>query len=100
MGDVYRANDSVLGRIVAVKVLAEPFAADDAARQRFAREARAAARVSDDPGIVTIYDVGETAERPYIVMEYIDGCSLEQRLHDDGAQAPADVLRWLGQAAG
>ena len=98
MGDVYRATDSTLGRVVAVKLLAEPFVADDTARRRFAREARAAARVSGDPNIVTIYDVGETGERPYIVMEYIDGGSLEQRLHEEGAQAPADALRWLEQA--
>jgi serine/threonine-protein kinase len=98
MGDVYRATDATLGRVVAVKLLAEPFVADDTARQRFAREARAAARVSGDPSIVTIYDVGETNERPYIVMEYVDGSSLEQRLHEEGAQAPANVLRWLEQA--
>ena len=98
MGDVYRATDATLGRVVAVKLLAEPFVADDTARRRFSREARAAARVSGDPGIVTIYDVGETDGRPYIVMEYVDGSSLEQRLHDEGAQAPADVLRWLEQA--
>ena len=98
MGDVYRATDATLGRVVAVKLLAEPFVADDTARRRFAREARAAARVSGDPSIVTIYDIGETSERPYIVMEYVDGSSLEQRLHDEGAQTPADVLRWLEQA--
>src|SRR6266536_1855029 len=99
MGDVYRATDATLGRVVAVKVLAEPFAADESARRRFAREARAAARVSGDPGIVAIFDVGESNERPYIVMEYVDGSSLEQRLHDEGAQALADALRWLEQAA-
>jgi eukaryotic-like serine/threonine-protein kinase len=98
MGDVYRATDATLGRVVAVKLLAEPFVADDTARRRFAREARAAARVSGDPSIVTIYDVGETGERPYIVMEYVDGSSLEQRLHEEGAQPPADVVRWLEQA--
>ena len=99
MGDVYRATDATLGRIVAVKVLAEPLAADDPARRRFAREARAAARVSDDPGIVTIYDVGESADRPYIVMEYVDGTSLEQRLREQGPQTAANSLLWLEQAA-
>ena len=98
MGDVYRATDAILGRVVAVKLLAEPFVSDEASRRRFAREARAAARVSGDPGIVTIYDVGE-AERPYIVMEYVDGSSLEQRLYKEGSQAPADAMRWLEQAA-
>jgi tRNA A-37 threonylcarbamoyl transferase component Bud32/tetratricopeptide (TPR) repeat protein len=98
MGEIYRATDSTLGRVVVLKVLAEPFAADEQSRQRFAREARAAARVSDEPNIVTIYDVGDWAGRPFIVMEYIDGGSLEQRVLADGRQDPADVLRWLEQA--
>ena len=96
MGDIFRATDTTLDRLVAVKLLAEPYVADDSARRRFAREARAAARVSDEPNIVTIYDVGGTEERPYIVMEFIDGMSLEQRLRE-GRVAPADALRWLEQ---
>jgi tetratricopeptide (TPR) repeat protein len=99
MGDVYRAIDSALGRTVAVKVLAEPFAGDEPARQRFAREARAAARVSGDPNIVTIYDVGESGDRPFIVMEYVDGSSLEQRLAEDGPPTPVDLLPVLEGAA-
>jgi eukaryotic-like serine/threonine-protein kinase len=98
MGDIYRATDSTLGRVVAVKVLAEPYVEDEAARKRFAREARAAARLSGDPNIVTIYDVGEAAERPYIVMEYMGGGSLEQRLAN-GKQPPAQAVRWLEQVA-
>src|SRR5436190_10210937 len=78
MGDIYRATDSMLGRTVAIKVLAEPFVADEHSRRRFAREARAAARVSEEPSIVTIYDVGDSGGRPFIVMEYVDGSSLEQ----------------------
>src|SRR4051794_10464632 len=97
MGSVYRAMDTTLDRVVAVKLLAEPYVADDAARRRFAREARAAARVSSDPNIVTIFDVGDAGERPYIVMEYIDGVSLEERLRS-GRQRPSDALRWLEQA--
>jgi tRNA A-37 threonylcarbamoyl transferase component Bud32 len=98
MGDIYRATDSTLGRVVAVKVLAEPYVEDEAARKRFAREAHAAARLSGDPNIVTIYDVGEAAERPYIVMEYMSGGSLEQRLAS-GMQPPAQAVRWLEQVA-
>src|SRR6185503_4595568 len=82
---------------VAGKRLAEPYVADDSARRRFAREARAAARVSSDPNIVTIFDVGDAGGRPYIVMEHIDGTSLEERLRS-GPQKPADALRWLEQA--
>jgi serine/threonine-protein kinase len=97
MGDIYRATDTTLDRLVAVKLLAEPYVADDSARRRFAREGRAAARVSGDPNIVTIYDVGDSGDRPYIVMEYIEGMSLEERLRS-GRQAPADALHWLEQA--
>jgi hypothetical protein len=98
MGDIYRATDSTLDRVVAVTVLAEPYVEDGPARKRFAREARAAARLSGDPSIVTIYDVGEAAERPYIVMEYMGGGSLEPRLAN-GAQPPAQAVRWLEQVA-
>ena len=97
MGNVYRATDTTLDRVVAVKLLAEPYVADDAARRRFAREARAAARVSGDANIVTIFDVGDSGGRPYIVMEYIAGASLEERLRS-GRQKPSDALRWLEQA--
>ena len=97
MGNVYRATDTTLDRVVAVKLLAEPYVADDAARRRFAREARAAARVSGDANIVTIFDVGDAGGRPYIVMEYIAGASLEERLRS-GRQKPSDAVRWLEQA--
>jgi serine/threonine-protein kinase len=97
MGDIFRATDTTLDRPVAVKLLAEPYVNDDSARRRFAREASAAARVSGEPNIVTIFDVGGSDERPYIVMEYVDGQSLEERLRE-GRVPPADALRWLEQA--
>src|ERR671927_1481051 len=99
MGEIYRATDSTLGRAVAVKVLAERYARDEAIRTRFTREALAAARLSGEPNIVTIFDVGEHAERPFIVMEYLSGGSLEDRVRRDGAQSPAQALEWLEQAA-
>jgi serine/threonine protein kinase len=99
MGEVYRATDATLGRAVAVKLLAERYSRDDAVRQRFTREALAAARLSGEPYIVTIFDVGEHAERPFIVMEYLSGGSLEQRVRRDGAQEPGQALEWLEQAA-
>jgi eukaryotic-like serine/threonine-protein kinase len=98
MGDIYRATDSVLGRDVAIKVLAERYSEDDAVRQRFTREALAAARLSGEPNIVTIFDVGEHAGRPYIVMEYLGGGSLDEVLRQGGAQSPQRVFTWLEQA--
>jgi serine/threonine protein kinase len=98
MGDVYRATDTVLGRTVAVKVLADRYAGDSDIRQRFKNEGLAAARLSGAPSTVTIFDVGETDEQPFIVMEFLEGGSLEQRLKA-GRPKTADVLRWLDQAA-
>jgi serine/threonine protein kinase len=99
MGEIYAATDELLGREVAVKVLAERYAADEGIRQRFKREALAAARLSGEPGAVTIFDVGEWQERPFIVMEYLTGGSLEDWLRREGAQPPARALEWLEQAA-
>ena len=88
-GDIYRATDATLGRSVAIKVLGTRYAADEAMRRRFTREALAAARLSGEPNTVTIYDVGECHERPYLVMEYLSGGSLADLLRREGAQ-PAD----------
>ena len=100
MADVYLATDELLGRHVAVKVLADRYAWDEEIRKRFTREALAAARLSGEPGVLTIFDVGEWSARPYIVMEHLSGGSLEDRLrrsrpHRDRSQ----VLRWLEEAA-
>lgn len=99
MGEIFRATDTTLGRAVAVKVLAEGYAQDPSVRERFTREALAVARLSGNPNIVTIYDVGEHRERPFIVMEYLPGGSLEQKLRAEGAQTPRQSLEWLEQAA-
>ena len=99
MGEVYRAEDAHLARIVAVKLLAGRFADNEAIRGRFTREALAVARLSHAPSTVTIFDVGEHGGRPYIVMEYLPGGSLADRLERDGAQPVGRVLEWLGQAA-
>ena len=99
MGEVYRAQDSVLGRTVAIKVLAEHYADDEGIRRRFTREALAAARLSNAPSTVTIFDVGEHLGRPYIVMEYLPGGSLADRLTAEGAQPPGRALAWLAQTA-
>jgi serine/threonine protein kinase len=100
MGEIFRATDTSLGRAVAVKVLDQRHAQDASVRERFTREALAVARLSGNPHIVTIYDVGEWQERPFIVMEYLPGGSLEQKLRAEGAQPTRRVLDWLEQAAG
>jgi eukaryotic-like serine/threonine-protein kinase len=99
MGDIYRATDSLLGRTVAVKVLADRYAQDEAVRERFTREALAAARLSGEPNTVTVFDVGEHGGRPYIVMEHLSGGSLDDVLRETGPQAPERAFRWLEQAA-
>ena len=99
MGDIYRARDSVLGRDVAVKILAERYAQDESVRQRFTREALAAARLSGQPNTVTIFDVGEHEGWPYIVMEYLAGGSLDDVLREQRVQSPQRVFTWLEQAA-
>ena len=98
MGDILLATDTVLDRQVVIKLLAERFAEDESIRTRFTREALAAARLSSAPNTVTIYDVGEAEGRPFIVMEYLPGGSLEERLRQ-GPVEPSQVVEWLGQAA-
>jgi serine/threonine-protein kinase len=99
MGDIYRALDETLGRAVAIKLLAERYSDDASVRSRFTREALAAARLSGEPNTVTIFDVGEWNDRPFIVMEYLGGGSLEDRLRAGGAEEPNQAVRWLEQAA-
>ena len=97
MGEVYRATDTVLGRTVAVKLLSYRHAAEPEAHARFRREALAAARVSASKHVVTLYDVGEHEGRPLIVMEYVEGGSVHERLRA-GTVTRELALRWLEQA--
>ena len=76
MGSLYLARDPVIDRLVVIKFLKEGFD-DAAARERFAREARAAGRLHH-PNIVTVFDVGEHEDRPFIAMEYVSGETLAQ----------------------
>jgi len=79
MADVYRAHDKLLDRFVAVKVLRSQFANDEQFVTRFRREAQAAARLSHH-NIVNMYDVGKDQDVHYIVMEYISGETLKERI--------------------
>jgi len=75
MGEIFRARDEKLDRVVAVKASSPRLIGDQAARKRFYREARAAAALNH-PFICTVHEVVEEGGQPYIVMEYVDGESL------------------------
>jgi hypothetical protein len=91
-GVVLRASDTKLSRVVALKVLAASLAASGTARQRFAREARAAAAVRDEH-VIAIHAVRDDAPVPYLVMEFIDGCNLEALLRKGGPPEVKEILR-------
>ena len=93
MGEVYRAEDTRLGRDVAVKVLPAAWAADAQRRLRFEREARAVAALNH-PNICTIHDVGHDQGLDFLVMELVDGDSLATRL----AKGPLPLDQAIGHA--
>jgi len=92
MGVVLRAFDETLQRVVAIKVLAPHLAANGAARKRFVREARATAAVSHDH-VVTIHAVEDKGPVPYLVMPFVAGESLQNKLERTGPLGVAEVLR-------
>lgn len=92
MGVVFKAFDTELNRVVAIKLLAPYLAARGSARKRFAREARAAAGVRDDH-VVPIFNVESEHEPPFLVMQYVAGGSLQEKLDRDGPLEVAEVLR-------
>src|ERR1700691_4437237 len=79
MGEVYRARDARLGRVVAIKILPPAFSADSDRLQRFEREARSASALNH-PNIVTIYELGQDGSTHYIAMELIEGKTLRELL--------------------
>ncbi len=91
MATVYLAQDRMLDRPVALKVLAVHLAQDEESRQRFLREARLAARLVH-PNVVQVYDVGEDERGPFIVMEYVDGETLADALARRGRLPPSEVV--------
>jgi hypothetical protein len=98
MASVYRGTDRVLGRTVAVKVLADRFAGDDKFVTRFRREAQAAAGLNH-PNVVSVFDTGDDAEAHYIVMEFVEGDTLADVLRREGKLAPGRAVAIADDAA-
>ena len=100
MADVYRAHDKLLDRSVAVKILHPQFSNDAEFIEKFHREAQGAAKLSH-PNIVNIYDVGEEAGSHYIVMEYVAGDTLKNKIQQQGHLSVAeslDIARQIAEA--
>ncbi len=98
MGVVYKASDTQLKRPVALKVVNKALSDSDEFRQRFLREAQAAARITH-PNIVGVYDAcANPNEQAYIAMEYVEGMSLGSLIHKKGRLKPLDAIALAGQA--
>src|SRR5216684_6796309 len=97
MGEVYRAKDARLDRIVALKVLPASFSADHDRMQRFAQEARAAAALNH-PNILSIFDIGDDHGSPYVVSELLEGETLRERLRS-GALSSRKAIDYALQVA-
>jgi eukaryotic-like serine/threonine-protein kinase len=97
MSVVQLAHDEVLDRPVALKLLSDPPGRDEELRNRFLREGRLAAKLSH-PNVVAVYDTGVEDEQPYIVMEYVEGCTLADEVHRRGPLPPAEVTGLGAQA--
>lgn len=92
MADVYKAQDKLLDRAVAVKILHQQYANDAEFVEKFRREATAAAKLAH-PNIVNIYDVGEDGGSQYIVMEYVSGPTLKEVIQQKGCLEPIEAVR-------
>lgn len=98
MGVVFKGHDSELNRPVAIKILSPHLAGHGTARQRFTREAKAAAAVVHD-NVVPIYDIQAESDRPFIVMPFVNGVSLQEYIESHGQVGMRELLRVALQVA-
>ncbi len=98
MARVFRAEHTLIGRVVAIKTLNPEVASDPSVRSRFFMEARIVNEIHH-PNIVEVTDFGTSAEQPFIVMEYLQGETLSARVHHDGALQEATAIRIARQIA-
>ena len=96
MGEVYKARDTGLDRIVAIKVLAPDWVADLERKRRFVQEAKAASALNH-PSIVTVHDIGSDGGIDYMVMEWVDGRTLAVLIAAKQLKLP-DLLKYAAQA--
>ena len=90
MGEVYRARDTKLDRMVAIKILPSEFAEDDERRNRFVKEAKAASAI-EHPNVATIYEIGEAEDIHFIAMQLVEGETLSVRMKR-GSLETTDVV--------
>jgi len=98
MGEVWKARDKVLGRIVAVKILKEEYTGDPGFLERFRAEARNTALLNH-PGVANVFDYGEEDNSAYLVMELVPGSPLSSIIEREGTLPPDRVLNFIAQTA-
>src|SRR3954464_7271678 len=98
MGAIYRGRHRVSGQVVAVKIMPPHMAANPVLLKRFEQEFRTASRL-DHPNVVRALDYGEAGSSPYLVMEFVEGESLGQKLEREGRMGEADAIRIIAQVA-
>src|SRR5436309_2998875 len=98
MGSIYRGRHRETGQVVAVKIMPAHMASNPVLLKRFEQEFRAASRL-DHPNIVRALDYGEDGDTPFLVMEFVDGESLGQKLERDGRLSETEAIRLVVQVA-
>ncbi len=97
MGAIYKGRHRDGGQIVAIKIMPAHMASNPILLKRFEQEFRAASRLNH-PNIVRALDYGNTSDTPYLVMEFIDGESLGQKIERNGRMSEADAIKIIAQA--